>query len=114
MRRTRCRDCSIKRQREREKARVGDYKLDSGGYAWIRDETGVLRHEHRLVMEAKLKRPLRTGESVHHLNGIRHDNRPENLELWLGGIRHGQRASDIICPHCGLAYAPKAPHKTPE
>lgn len=73
------------------------------GYVFV-IYAGVWQSEHRLIMEAKLGRPLIKGESVHHINGIRDDNRPENLELWVGGIRYGQRATDIKCHNCGESY----------
>lgn len=52
--------------------------------------------EHTFVMSEYLDRPLDKHESVHHKNGIRHDNRIENLELWSRYQPIGQRVEDLL------------------
>ena len=58
--------------------------------------------EHRLVMEKKLGRLLESWERVHHINGVRHDNDPGNLELWKLKSAHpgGIREADYHCSGC--------------
>jgi len=48
------------------------------------------------VMKRILGRHLLPTESVHHRNGVRDDNRPENLELWTRPPPAGIRVSDAI------------------
>lgn len=56
--------------------------------------------EHIFVMSQLKGRPMRKGETVHHKNGIRQDNRPENLELWTSrhpaGVRHEEKIQSAI------------------
>jgi hypothetical protein len=60
--------------------------------------------EHILVAEELLGRYLEPDETVHHRNGVRDDNRPENLELWTRPQPAGIRVSDaVIWAHAILA-----------
>lgn len=65
---------------------------DANGYVRI----GAGRLEHREVMERHIGRALWPFETVHHKNGIRHDNRPENLELWASKHPRGAKISDLL------------------
>lgn len=75
----------------------GGRTVASNGYVLIRspghpmaDSRGYV-YEHRLVMSEAIGRALEPGEQVHHRNGDKTDNRPENLELTASRADHTVR-----------------------
>ena len=64
----------------KQKTRSGDVRVYLPDHHLSKDDGYVL--EHLVVWEVKTGQSVPDGKTVHHLNGIRDDNRPENLSLF--------------------------------
>ena len=68
--------------------------------------------EHRYVMEQKVGRLLTPEEVVHHMNHVKTDNRPENLQLMMKRDHDKlnlPRQSNLTCPCCGTVITTSRP-----
>ncbi len=77
-------------QNKRERMPIGSKNLDHYGYVRVKVQEGAgeWKKEHSLIMEQSLGRTLTKGEGVHHINGIRADNRFSNLFLCKNKSEH--------------------------
>ena len=86
---------NVEFDKARKKRLDGEGHINKDGYVKVYvNNKSIL--EHRYVMEEFLGRKLNRRETVHHKNGIRNDNRIENLELWPTSHPPGQRLDDRV------------------
>lgn len=78
-----------------QKPNIGNLSYHKKGYIMERTTEGFV-FQHILVIERRLNRKLLETEHVHHINGIKDDNRPGNLELWTRPHPAGIRAKDAL------------------
>lgn len=81
---------------EQNPAWRGGRRLHPSGYVHVWTGVRTWRPEHCLVMEEHLGRKLLPNETVHHKNGVKHDNRYENLELRASDHGEGQSIPDLV------------------
>lgn len=90
---------SLKELKTNHPGEWGQWYVNGSGYL-MRTKTvnkvRISQLQHRYLMEQKIGRPLLDNENVHHINGIRTDNRLENLEIWVSSQPSGQRVKDLV------------------
>lgn len=92
----------------------GTRAIRKDGYIEVKVGIHQRRLEHRVIVEQAIGRKLTTNEQVHHINGVKHDNRIENLQLLTNAehqklhdhldVQHAPRTVTLVCVVCGKEY----------
>lgn len=104
--------CSLHRSRVLRSGDAGEVsrrvRVSGTGGSWYTTDAGYIARsirvdgkqktvfQHREIMEKIIGRKLLSSETVHHINQVKSDNRPENLELWSGRQPTGSRVEDKV------------------
>lgn len=101
-----CRNEYVSNKLSKELEKTAKWVGNHGYVVWGK------RLEHRVVMEQYLGRSLESHEQVHHRNGVRTDNRLENLELVSSRNHHvhhpqPKKRVQLVCNWCGKEYEKK-------
>jgi hypothetical protein len=91
-----CKECTPRRSGSWKPVEARSRRISKDGYVYLSLPGRSNYAEHRWIMEQSLGRELYPDESVHHLNGVRDDNRIENLELWVKPQPTGIRVEDAV------------------
>ena len=82
------REMNPERMTPEVRAKLREAKLNTGAGKTYEKYHG--RHTHRVVAELKLGRPLLPGEIVHHIDGDKRNNAPENLAVYDSQAEHAR------------------------
>lgn len=92
----RCKTCTLKMRNQTNAFPDGSKRIVCGGYLEVKVNGEWIR-EHRHVAEEALGRKLKRGEVVHHKDGCRTNNSPENLEIMTNGRHTTLHSTGRVC-----------------
>lgn len=76
------------RMTEATRHKLSDARYGTGDKTEYRKRNG--RHVHRIIAEQKIGRPLKPGEVVHHIDGDKRNNNPDNLLVLPSQMEHAR------------------------